>query len=218
MKKTLVVAVALAFVLLSAGVALATITGSAHDMRTHLTGEAQGYDEVCVYCHTPHGSATTGQLWNRTNGTTTSFTAYTSATLNATVDGTLGAGSLLCMSCHDGTLAVDALYNAPKYGSTAGIGSTGTALDGGQKITSSAKFDNDMRNDHPIGFTYPATDPDLVLLSVVQNSTYVRLIGAAGSNDQLECATCHDAHSTAYPPFLRSTNQGSQLCLRCHIK
>lgn len=218
MKKTLVAAVALAFVLLSAGAALAAITGSPHDMRTHITGEAQGYDEVCVYCHTPHSSKTTAQLWNRTNGTTTSFTAYTSSTLNATVDDTLGAGSLLCMSCHDGTLAVDTLYNAPKYGDSGNNISGGVALDVNKMIQGAAKFDNDMRNDHPIGFTYPATDNDLVALATVQSSTYVRLIGPAGSNDQLECATCHDAHSTTNPPFLRSTNQGSQLCLRCHIK
>lgn len=218
MKKTLVAAVALAFVLLSAGAALAAITGSPHDMRTHITGEAQGYDEVCVYCHTPHSSAMTAQLWNRTNGTLLAFTPYTSSTLDATVDGTLGAGSLLCMSCHDGTLAVDSLYNAPKYGNSANNISGGVALNGSKMIVGSAKFDADMTNDHPIGFTYPAdgVDVGLVLIGTVQGSTYVRLTGA--SEDQLECASCHDAHNTTYPPFLRSTNQGSQLCLRCHIK
>jgi len=217
MKKTLVAAVALAFVLLSAGAALAAITGSPHDMRTHITGEALGYDEVCVYCHTPHSSAATAQLWNRTNGTAT-FNAYTSSTLNASVDATLGAGSLLCLSCHDGTLAVDTLYNAPKYGDRLNNVSAGVALNVSKMITSSAKFDTDMTNDHPIGFTYPAdgVDTGLVSISVVQNSTWVRLIGS--SNNQLECASCHDAHSTDNPPFLRSTNQGSQLCLRCHIK
>ena len=101
MKRTIVVAVALAFVLLSAGAALAGIAGSKHDMRSWVTGETLGYNEVCVYCHTPHSSSTAAQLWNRTNGTTLSYTVYTSSTMNA-APGQPGAGSKLCLSCQIG--------------------------------------------------------------------------------------------------------------------
>jgi predicted CXXCH cytochrome family protein len=216
MKRIIVVSVALAFVLLSAGAALAGIAGSKHDMRTHITGEAQGYDEVCVYCHTPHSGNLAAQLWNRTNPANGGYTPYTSSTMNATPSGTIGAGSLLCMSCHDGILAVDALYNLPNYGNAANNISGGVALDGAKKLQGAALMGTDLRNDHPIGFTYPAlgVDSGLVNIATVATSTYVRLIGGT----QVECASCHDAHNTVTMPFLRSTNQGSQLCLACHLK
>ena len=35
---------------------------------------------------------------------------------------------------------------------------------------------------------------------------------------RVECASCHDPHSTANGTFLRRTNTGSALCLTCHVK
>lgn len=219
MKRTIVAVVALAFVLLSAGAALAGIAGSKHDMRTHLTGQTGGYDEVCVYCHTPHSSATAAQLWNHT-GTVASFTTYTNTygTLDATM-GAPGAGSLLCLSCHDGTVAVDAMVNLPNYG-VAGTNNSTFLTAKAINNTSGAYMGTDLTNDHPIGFNYDAAlvtaDGSLVDATTVGNSTYVRIIGGVGG--KVECASCHDAHNTVTMPFLRSTNAGSQLCLQCHNK
>jgi len=220
MKRIIVVTVALAFVLLSAGAAMAAISGSKHDMRTHLVvGAGSGYDEVCVYCHTPHSASTAAQLWNRTTPANGTYAPYTSSTMDAVPTSTIGAGSLLCMSCHDGTIAVDAMVNTPNYpgaavtdGASAGVGAT-------KLVEGAALMGTDLSNDHPIGFDYgvsaTAEGPTgLIALATVASSTYVRLI--AGT--QVECATCHDAHNTVTMPFLRSTNQGSLLCLRCHVK
>jgi predicted CXXCH cytochrome family protein len=222
MKRIIVVAVALAFVLLSAGSALAVISGSKHDMRTHLTAGSfnGGYDEVCVYCHTPHSSSMAAQLWNHT-GTSAVFTPYTSATMNVAPSVTPGPGSLLCLSCHDGTQAVDTLVNPPNVG-TPGTNLVTGNLNAAKKLAAgSALMGTDLTNDHPVGFTYGGgtesveiTAGTLKSLVTVQGYTSVRLIGGT----QVECATCHDAHNQTYAPFLRSTNQGSQLCLACHIK
>ncbi|OGT19784.1 MAG: hypothetical protein A2V90_04405 [Gammaproteobacteria bacterium RBG_16_57_12] len=72
------------------------------------------YSEVCVYCHTPHGAnkQIDAPLWNHTISTT-GFTPYTTQTGQA---GTPGSGSLMCLSCHDGTLAVDSVINMPGSG------------------------------------------------------------------------------------------------------
>lgn len=77
------------------------------------------YGEVCVYCHTPHGANTTinAPLWNRTNPAT-SYTVY-SLTGSQSSGNTVtqpGANSLTCLSCHDGTLAVDSIINMPGSG------------------------------------------------------------------------------------------------------
>jgi len=87
-----------------------------------------GSSEVCVFCHTPHGFTTgpglsTGfpPLWNRRINVTTSYTTYADASsphFDAANTGgaplsTAGIKgvSLACLSCHDGTIAFDALIN-----------------------------------------------------------------------------------------------------------
>ncbi|WP_216369794.1 cytochrome c3 family protein [Ramlibacter montanisoli] len=34
----------------------------------------------------------------------------------------------------------------------------------------------------------------------------------------VECASCHDPHTKANPTFLRISNDGSAVCLACHVK
>ena len=77
------------------------------------------YGEVCVYCHTPHGANTSAAapLWNRLLPTTT-YTTYdqlNTSSLTQTVSQP-GAASLPCLSCHDGSQAVDAIINMPGSG------------------------------------------------------------------------------------------------------
>jgi predicted CXXCH cytochrome family protein len=77
------------------------------------------YAEVCVYCHTPHGSNTNAPLplWNRTLKATT-YTTYNqlnTSTLTQTVTQP-GPSSIACLSCHDGQVAVDSVINMPGSG------------------------------------------------------------------------------------------------------
>ncbi len=78
--------------------------------------------EVCVFCHTPHGSNTgpgtfpgPAPLWNRLMPTTANYTLYTAPNMDSTATGPVGV-SMACLSCHDGTVALDALINAPLSG------------------------------------------------------------------------------------------------------
>lgn len=73
------------------------------------------YGEVCVYCHTPHGSSPVAvPLWNRTIAATT-YQLYSSDSLNGPVTQP-GTHSLACLSCHDGQVAVDSIINMPGSG------------------------------------------------------------------------------------------------------
>jgi hypothetical protein len=86
-----------------------------------------GTDEVCVFCHTPHFTNTDmvdAPLWNRMNSGAV-FTPYDSSTLDSK-PGQPGGNSMACLSCHDGTVALDALVNAPGRGLGTQLG-TGTA-------------------------------------------------------------------------------------------
>ena len=76
------------------------------------------YGEVCVCCHTPHGGnrQIDAPLWNRTINQS-SYTLYDKPrTLNQPISQP-GPNSLTCLSCHDGTIAIDSIINMPGSGS-----------------------------------------------------------------------------------------------------
>ncbi|HGG59076.1 MAG TPA: hypothetical protein ENK26_04055 [Gammaproteobacteria bacterium] len=81
--------------------------------------QRNNYGEICVYCHTPHGANTTPgmPLWNRQTptGPYTTYDQLNTTTLTQTVTSP-GANSLTCLSCHDGSLAIDAIMNMPGPG------------------------------------------------------------------------------------------------------
>lgn len=154
------------------GLVSAEVVNSPHNLGTTTgTGKVNTYsgtDEVCVFCHTPHGADNSQAvpLWNRTLNPSTAYTTY--ATLNSsTIQGAIaptGSVSIACLSCHDGTQALDTVLNEPGSGLlgtpfaggtwTGGAGSqldTGT----GQLSTGSAvNLTQDLSNDHPVGIQY----------------------------------------------------------------
>ena len=68
--------------------------------------------QICIFCHIPHqkGSATR-YLWNRFDPTNP-YIPYLSSTLKADVGQPTGA-SRMCLSCHDGTIALGAIVSSP---------------------------------------------------------------------------------------------------------
>ncbi|MFQ5508246.1 MAG: hypothetical protein ACE5FN_02790 [Leptospirillia bacterium] len=83
--------------------------------------------EVCVFCHTPHGgrnttTASNVPLWNRAMPTaSTVYEMYDSPNFDGSASWAVTGGqpkgvSLACLSCHDGTIGIDALINAPGSG------------------------------------------------------------------------------------------------------
>ena len=208
MKKVFVLAVLITLV--AAGSAMALIANSAHDF----SAQAWAGNEICQPCHTPHnalGSALS-PLWNHELSTAT-YTPYvgydidhvapTSAVISASISG-------LCLSCHDGTVALE------NFGGATG----GTTF-----VTGNFLLDADLTDDHPIAFTYDAAlstadgelqDPTTAL-STLGGTISADMLSAAGAMD---CSSCHDVHNTNVPAasLLRIDNTGSALCIVCHIK
>ncbi|VAX03816.1 Cytochrome c family protein [hydrothermal vent metagenome] len=75
------------------------------------------YGSVCVYCHTPHGanSQIDAPLWNRTINSG-SYEIYDKPTTLMRPMSAPGPTSLTCLSCHDGTIAIDSILNMPGSG------------------------------------------------------------------------------------------------------
>jgi predicted CXXCH cytochrome family protein len=200
----LVTAAALAGSVRSASAA--TISGTPHD----LSGKGWGTTELCKFCHTPHlaQTVTGAPLWNHQT-TTATYTLYTSATFQGTSTQP-GPTSKLCLSCHDGTVAVDSFANG-------GVINAGTHL---MSSTNLVGASGSLASDHPIAFTYDAAlataDGHLVTpasSSYVDAARQIPLFGA-----KMECASCHSTHDNTYTKFLRTSNAGSALCLKCHVK
>jgi hypothetical protein len=129
--------------------------------------------EICVFCHTPHGADTAAPapLWNKRlgaagvpagGGTYTTYAQLQTPSLDGQV-AQVGSISMACLSCHDGTQAMDNIINAPGSGGyqvdgggTNGLGYTwsGTATAEGLMGASVANLGSQLRDDHPIGIQY----------------------------------------------------------------
>ena len=239
-RPVLIVLTAVVIVIISVGLASATIVGSKHDFSV-LTGggnfQSSNEDEICIFCHTPHGGKSvdwTGNnrvpLWNR-NGVdvTPTFTLYSNPdTLNATPSQPTGM-SLICLSCHDGVSTINTLINYGRFNPIAMIGNFDQIEDvwigpgnppgyPGANIGESAA--KNLANDHPVSFVY---DNNLVTADGGGLRDPSTIAPLKLFNSRLECASCHDPHeqgalSAGTFPFLRKSNQGSGMCLTCHIK
>lgn len=196
---------ALACLLVAAAVASAQtqIARTRHNLTPAGPGALRAGQDVglCVFCHTPHNAKPTRALWNRELPATT-YKLYESSTLEAQLNQPTGA-SRLCLSCHDGTLAMGSLRVTPKgsrfpLGPLAGRGSLGT----------------DLSDDHPISFAYDSA----LALRRGQLADPTTLPPAVRLDEarQLQCTTCHDAHEDRNPKFVRADNRLGALCTACH--
>jgi predicted CXXCH cytochrome family protein len=222
----------------------AVISGGPHDLSggSALRNSNTSVDgQTCVFCHTPHGGDNTVALWNRTAPTGAAYQVYSSSTSNATTTGAqvAASGSGQCMSCHDGTIAMDVLLNVnglafvpaaafTKQGTAkATYGASGTGAS--NLMNAGLPFlGTDLRNDHPVTITYETARAAMPTEYATQTVNGTRItVGASGplplygssaANATVECASCHNAHNNTLGSFLRKTNTGSAICLTCHIK
>ena len=224
--------------------------------------------EICIYCHTPHGATPSPgtPLWNRALNNTT-YTPYSSSSLQATdLDVTsvaLAAPSKLCLSCHDGTIAIGQVNNAPGSGygspislkntSDGSVGSTTGKMPFGREIGNAnhgftRNLGTDLRNDHPISFTYDSSlasaDGELRYPSGSTSPTIIANRGGGVkphfplTGGKVQCTTCHDPHKETQK-FLRKnrfaqnvgpettqttysdwafSDTNDQICVACHTR
>lgn len=206
-------------------------------------------DEVCIYCHTPHGGALNTPMWNRTIPSGAGFTHFSSATLSGyftdKMTRVVNPESLLCMSCHDGSISINSITNSsnrtgadPDFGGPVQpmwfVDSPGAVIGEAAPYTVTPKV-NDLSDDHPISFSYSGAQgygsnslklhpADGSLANDPRHEGGTNLgVRLFGPNLNVECSTCHDPHvngdaDSAYSPFLVMPSTGSALCLACHIK
>lgn len=159
---------------------------------------------ICIFCHTPHISRAAAPMWNRETGEPV-YTIYNSSTLYSTPgqpDGT----SKLCLSCHDGTIALGRILSRTKE-----FDMRGTSM-GRIPPAKPANLGSDLSDDHPISFN-PASavsaSPDLRHPAPDDRVRY-------GGDAKLQCTSCHNPHENLFSRFLVKSNRGAAICKTCH--
>jgi len=183
-----------------------SIVNSVHDLSARGPGPVRAHDEtqVCIFCHAPHNAMPQAQLWNR-HMPRVNYRIYESSTLDARVDQPSGP-SKMCLSCHDGSIALGALLSEPEMHPI--LTTPRTIPPGPTDLT------NDLSDDHPIGFRYDRAlafaDPELRVPELLSRELPL------GKHNEVHCTTCHDPHNNKLGNFLRITDRLGAMCLTCH--
>jgi len=172
------------------------VENTPHNLTQGVTGGPgpntfSGTAEICVFCHTPHGGDDTAEvpLWNRALAAPGLYTTYSTAS-SSSIDGSVapvGSVSIACLSCHDGTQAMDTVINAPGSGGYNPLGARmGVDGDwtGSPTVTGVANLGIDLSNDHPVGIQYggggqSAASPGATLNDIDFKATENQVINTA---------------------------------------
>ena len=188
----------------------ASVIGSVHDLSVGGSGDYKAVSEknACVFCHTAHHANGETPLWNHTMSSVSNYVVYSSVrftNLNITVPQPNGS-SRLCLSCHDGTVA---LGNVSSGAAEIQMQNGVTTMPAGPN-----NLGTDLSGDHPISFVYDAAlsarDPQINDPGTLPKT--VRL----DAQSRLQCTACHNPHDNQFGNFLVMDNTGSALCLTCH--
>jgi len=190
-----------------------SIVTTEHNLSTSGRGEIKSTSEsrVCIFCHISHNASSDGPLWSRESSPAQVFKTYDRASMKSRPEQPNGS-TKLCLSCHDGTIAVGAVKGLDRNIPMRGVGPNGEI-----PVSKKSNLNKDLSGTHPVSVKYqqgmalsvdhlkwPPSDPD----------------GKVGpdADGYVQCTSCHDPHdnsrSEKYPFWQKSTFD--EVCLTCH--
>jgi predicted CXXCH cytochrome family protein len=182
-----------------------SIANTKHNLSTSGPGPVKALDEtqICKFCHIPHHGV--DKSGSNRPAPVAVYQPYNSPTLASAPPGVPTGATRVCLSCHDGTIAIGQTVRSGMISMVnAGLG--GTMLQGGGNVGT------DLRRTHPVSF-HPGLAPDI---RTPPPGDAVKL----DSSGAVQCTSCHDPHRDLIDPaigkFLVKPNRGSALCLSCH--
>ena len=195
------------------------VTSTVHNLSVSGPGEVRSMTEteVCKFCHIPHNAVVPNPLWSHV----LSDVQYDVPKIRSArgirepapqPDGS----SRLCLSCHDGTVALGDIAGAARPIAMAGAQRLGPGRRG--------YIGTDLTGDHPISFVIPegdAGDPDRDMGVRPRSLIVGQELVSLDDQGKMQCTTCHDPHSDRYytggqvPRFwVKPTVQ--EVCQSCH--
>lgn len=182
------------------------VAATKHNLSASGAGSVRAVSEqnVCIFCHIPHNYNPRESGWNRSaaGGYYTPYTSSTAVSFPGQPNGT----SILCLSCHDGTIALgDVISEEVPIPMLGGV----TTMPPGPSV-----LGTDLSDDHPISFDYTwalaSRRRDLVQPNELTGTVKLDMRG------RMQCTSCHDPHDDKNGKFLTVNNRRGALCTTCH--
>ncbi len=221
--------------------------GQVNNSKHDFSGKSAGDSEtgVCTVCHTPHGGIQSQMAWNHTLSQNTHFWtegATDDGTPLPTIDPAWGGASKLCLSCHDGSVAIGdiAWFNQQEW-------TGGNAVDPNDHNGDNVQIGNasgNLTGNHPFAHPYPwaglastyngvtssagavlsgwKTDPTLDGIRLFNQNGDTVSAGTMSGATGIECSSCHDPHEGPDVQdkfFLRGStdaDDNNYICRKCH--
>lgn len=201
----------------AATVAQWEINDTKHNLSVTGPGEFRALREtrICIFCHTPHNALPSTQLWNRDLPEPETYTPYDSTTMTARPSFPTGP-SRLCLSCHDGTVALGEVRRP----------SVKIAMVGADILSEGRQsyIGTTLSDDHPVSFPY--SDAVANPRAGLADEYPAELVPYPGR--YVQCTSCHEPHKDIFRSrdihgqltgkFLAADNQYSRLCTKCHSR
>ncbi len=189
-----------------------SIVHTSHNLSSSGPGEIKSVNEtrICIFCHSSHNGSPEGPLWNHETTKTGAFKVYDRETMQGYPQQPNGA-TKLCLSCHDGTIAVGAVKSIAGEIKMHGVGA-----DGEIPSAKSSNFGRDLSGMHPVSIPYTqktAQGKSTLRWPPVDLEQEVGLDQAGF----VQCTTCHDPHGSRSKslPFWQK-DSFSKVCNVCH--
>lgn len=195
-----------------------------HNLSATGPGEYKALDEtrICFFCHTPHSAEPKQPLWNHKLSAVKNYRFYQSPSFDAGMEALTETSpngySKLCLSCHDGTVALGAVNRrkskAPFKGKMGALPPSAKSFIG-----------TDLSGMHPISFVVNneiiaknnAKDTPLRSLDSMKSDRHVKL----DAFNRMQCTSCHDAHSdenfSSSGVHFWKKSSFNEVCDVCHI-
>jgi predicted CXXCH cytochrome family protein len=192
-----------------------TLINSVHNLSVSGTGpiKSTSQNNPCIFCHTVHKAMGSSPLWNHSMSSVSNYVVYSSARLQSlgiTVPQPNGS-SRLCLSCHDGTVALGSISSRVTPVTMYNNGVPVTFMPSGAN-----NLGTDLSADHPVSVDYDAAsraDTTLQPRAEVPANVPLELMNGIY---YVQCTSCHNPHDDQFGNFLVMNNANSTLCMACH--
>ncbi len=189
------------------------VSDSKHNLSVSGKGNIRSATEtrICIFCHSSHNTSKEGPLWNHETSQPETFTTYKRSTMSSRPEQPNGS-TKLCLSCHDGTIAVGAIRGLERPITMRNVGENGEI-----PVTRKSNIGRDLSGTHPVSVKYQqstALEVDHLRWPPID------LEGKVGpdADGYVQCTSCHDPHddsrSERYPFWKKATFD--DVCMTCH--
>jgi hypothetical protein len=212
----------------------ASIKDTKHNLSVSGPGDVRAVHEtqICIFCHTPHNAYPAHPLWNHEVTAVVNYINYWSPTLQSYASEAeappIDGYSRLCLSCHDGTVAIGSIISSGiSCGDEILMVTVPGVIESGKLISGASGYlGTDLSGGHPVSIIFDVSlankrnsaDPPLTRLKWPVNDPDVKLHPTQGGYG-VQCTACHDPHTNkaagGWPPFWHKSTH-DEVCIVCH--